>query len=135
MSKTRLAPLTDDEVLANRVGLLARSQSERLRRGEARNHQRATLCSLLAPLALTLLPLSVPGAVIFALGALGSAALFYGLARKNRAASQALFPSVRYVSVTKDSRRWGRALRLEPGKQYEVYFVEPTHTLLGWRQL
>jgi hypothetical protein len=127
--------LTDDEVLANRVGLLARSQSIRLRQREARSHRRAALCLLLALLGLALMPLSLSLSLLLALGGLSGATLFYLVARKNRAARQALFPSVRCISVTESSRRWGRALRLEPGKRYEVYFVEPTRTLLGWRQL
>jgi lipopolysaccharide export LptBFGC system permease protein LptF len=115
--------LTDDEVLANRVGLLARSQSLRLRQREARAHRRAALCFCLALLALALLPLSLSLSLLLALGGLCSAALFYLVARKSRAARRALFPSVRCVFVTDSSRR------------YEVYFVEPTRTLLGWRQL
>jgi hypothetical protein len=100
--------LTDDEVLANRVGLLARSQSVRWKQREARSHRRAALCFLLALLARALLPLSAPGAVALALGGLCGAALF---------------PSVCGVYATNGSRR------------YEVYFVELTRTLLGWRQL
>ena len=144
--------LTEDDLLANRAGLLSPSQRESLDR-ERRSFLGAAACvASLTALAVFELSLGRLGSATLTLLGIGVATLFLLLARESLRARRAVFPSVfcaRGNLEMRESSGFSQEIlvgdipflvashvagQLQPGAEYELYYVGETRTLLGWRQ-
>jgi hypothetical protein len=144
--------LTDDDLLANRAGLLSPAHRRVLERERRDFLAAAAVAAILTAIAVLELSLGRLGSATLILLGVGVTTLFLLLARENHCALHTVFPSVSCVQGAAEIRETSGfsqeiavgnrgfliaphlAKRLQPGESYELHFVAETGMLLGWRK-